>query len=148
MKFRKVYERRRVSTDVEGDSMTKQSFKDESDINFIMRKYQQTGFLNPALLRKAEYMEASNLSFQEAMNIVISAQSDFDSLPAELRKRFGNDPAEFLDFVGNDENLEEMRKLGLVETLVVDDEEPSPPASDDSPPKGGDKAPGAPSSEV
>lgn len=125
--FRKPYTRNRVRTVIDPESMTKQSFKDESDINFIMRKYSQTGFLNPALLRDADYLDVENLSFQEAMNIVVSAQDDFDSLPSVIRKRFGNDPAQFLDFVGDEANIEEMRTLGLIpkENVIQANSEPS-----------------------
>ena len=48
------------------------------------------------------------------MNIVASAQQEFDQLPAPVRKRFGNDPASFLDFVHDDSNIDEMAKLGLI----------------------------------
>lgn len=126
-KFKKPYTRQRLPSNTVGDSMTKQSHKDESDINFIMKKYTQTGFLNPALLRDADYLDVGELSFQEAMNIVVSAQDNFDQLPASLRKRFGNDPAQFLDFIGDEANIDEMRELGLIpqENVSQSESEPS-----------------------
>lgn len=124
-KFRKPYTNKRVSPVLDPETMTKQSFKDESDINFIMKKYSQTGFINPGIIRDADYLETSELSFQEAMNIVVSAQDQFDNLPSNIRKRFSNDPAAFLDFIGDETNLEEMRSLGLVPS-------PSEPPSTDS----------------
>lgn len=37
----------------------------------------------------------------------------FDTLPSKLRLRFGNDPAEFLSFVEDPANDQEMIDLGL-----------------------------------
>jgi phage internal scaffolding protein len=117
--FRKPYTRKRFKTVIEGESMTKQSFKDESDINFIMQKYQQTGYLNPDVIRDSDYFDASNaLNFQDAMNIVVNAQDSFDALPSHIRKRFANDPALFLDFVGDEKNEDELRELGLLPRLT------------------------------
>lgn len=112
--IRKPYTHLRCATPVLGESLTKQSFKNESNINLIMKKYKKTGFLDPSLIKDADYMDSPDIDFQTAMNIVIQAQSDFDALPADLRKRFANDPATFLDFVGNEANIPEMQDLGLM----------------------------------
>jgi len=39
----------------------------------------------------------------------------FNDLPSSIRSRFGNDPAAFLDFVQDENNADEMVKLGLTE---------------------------------
>lgn len=108
----------RIQIDCSQDGLTHQSFKDECDINFIMKKYIETGYLDPSLLKKAEYMDAQEITFQDAMLIVKQAQSDFDSLPSALRKRFGNDPANFLDFVSDESNVDQMREMGLLPPLT------------------------------
>lgn len=96
-----------------GEGRTKQSFKDQADINFIMARYLKSGSLDYVARHEGKYGEVSPLSFHEAMNIVARSQEMFDDLPSELRKRFGHDPAAFLAFVQDSKNIDEMRKLGL-----------------------------------
>lgn len=95
-------------------SMTKQEFKDESDINVILARYQKTGLLINVNHNQAVYGDTTAQDFQEAMNVVAAAQSAFDDLPAHLRDRFQNDPAQLLDFVHNEDNRAEAEELGLV----------------------------------
>ncbi|AXH75151.1 MAG: internal scaffolding protein [Microviridae sp.] len=107
--------RDRFITPVVGESMTKQSFKDECDINVIMRRYEATGIL-PGMERAvgARYIDCRDIDYQEAMILVASAKSAFADLPARLRDRFGNDPAKLMSFLQDERNLEEARELGLV----------------------------------
>lgn len=91
----------------------KQSFKDECDINRIMAKYQKTGALSWLSRNEGRYEDVSGFEFQSAMNVVASANEMFADLPSSIRKRFGNDPAEFLAFMGDPENAPEMIRLGL-----------------------------------
>jgi len=78
----------------------KASFKDESDVNKIMAKYLKTGQLPNLIQKDARYGDfASVPSYMEAMEIVHKSQAAFDSLPAQIRKECGNDPALFLELV-------------------------------------------------
>lgn len=103
----------------EGPGRTKQSFKDQTDINLIMGRYLKGGVVDHLATHGGKYGDVSPLSFHEAMEIVAKSQEMFLDLPSELRKRFSNEPALFLDFVqkvdseGNLVNLDEMRRLGL-----------------------------------
>lgn len=95
-------------------SMTKQSFADDCDINNIMRKYERTGVLDHVGMTVPQYGEyMGSMSYQESLNAILYAQDQFSELPAELRARFGNDPAQLLAFVEDPANLEEGVKLGL-----------------------------------
>lgn len=81
-------------------SLTKQSEAESADINFIMKRYEQTGFLPDNSGKMPIYEDFSTMeTFQEALQIVSSANATFHSLPAEIRARFQNDPAQFLGFV-------------------------------------------------
>ena len=96
-----------------GPGMTKQSMKDECNVNLIMAKYQKTGLVSFVSKRQAEYMDAPAIDFQQAMDIVKDAENMFLDMPSSMRKRFQNDPGEFYEFIHNPDNKEEMYKLGL-----------------------------------
>lgn len=93
---------------------TKQSFKDEADINLIMERYARTGILEFQQRRQAQYGDFTGYDYQAAKDLVAKGYSMFYELPATVRDRFKNDPAAFLDFVSNDGNRAEAEKLGLL----------------------------------
>jgi phage internal scaffolding protein len=96
-------------------TMAQQHFKDECDINSIMKRYTQTGLL-PQSSREFFYGDVSEqLDYRQALDFLNNAQDNFDALPAVLRKRFDNDPGQLLDFLANPDNREEAVRLGLVE---------------------------------
>jgi len=103
--------------DTGSDSHVKPYFADECEINNILAKYQKTGLVEHVTNNPGVYGDYSNVpNYRDALNIVIDAQDNFDSLPSSIRKRFDNDPSLFLDFVYNPENRDEMVKMGLIET--------------------------------
>jgi len=97
-------------------TLTKQSFADESDINFIADRFGLTGEL-PTIADQpiwgAQFNE--HFDFQKAQNAVIAAKQDFMTLPAKLRARFHNNPSELLAFLDNPDNRDEAAFLGLME---------------------------------
>ena len=95
------------------DSLAVQSERDECDINFIMQKFGRTGQLPVMSSLPLNGDFTGVFDFQSAMNLIVEAERSFMSLPADLRSRFGNDPAKFVDFCSDESNLDEMRKLGL-----------------------------------
>lgn len=94
---------------------TKQSFKAECDINNIMAKYQRTGLVEFVNKHEPQYGDVTGFDFQASMNQVIAAQAMFEALPSSVRKRFHNDPAEFVAFMDDESQLEESYRLGLRE---------------------------------
>lgn len=100
----------------ENSKVTKQSFAAECDINTIMARYQSTGQMPVLNDRAPQYLDMPGYDFQEAMNLVLDAQALFADLPSALRSRFGNDPAQFLDFTSNPQNRAELQSLGLLKT--------------------------------
>lgn len=114
--------RKRVTLDFTGqESRTKQQFKDECDINQIMAKYARTGVLPIPVNSRAVYGDYSTpFDFQEAQDLIIRAQQQFESLPSGLRNRFGNDPKNFLAFCSDPANKKEMGELGLLKEAAGD----------------------------
>lgn len=117
MEFKTAYgKKERVLNVNEEPSLTKQSFKNECDINLIMKKWQKTGVLPQARSAQPCYGDFTGISdYQSALNAVAEAQDTFLALPSALRARFSNDPSLFLEFVQNPANIDEMISLGLAE---------------------------------
>lgn len=99
-----------------GKGRTQQQFRDQCDINNIMKKYKLAD-LKRATIELAERWGrdlASVPDFHTAMNTVAKATEAFASMPADIRKRCNNDPAEFLDFVRDPKNESEFIRFGVV----------------------------------
>jgi len=108
----------RVQKDPGGPSRTKQSFKDECDINHIMAKYEKTRLIEHVNRFAGDYGDYLDVQdYHTSVNQVLAAQEAFNSLPARIRSRFGNDPAAFLDFIGDESNRDEAREMGLLKPL-------------------------------
>jgi len=104
----------RVRTYNDEPSRTQQQFKDQCDINQIMKKYHSTGQITHLRTTPGRYLDTTNVpSYQEALNTIINANDSFNALPSEVRKRLGNDPKNMIDFLSDPNNDDEARKLGL-----------------------------------
>lgn len=94
------------------EKRTKQHFTEECDINKILERHARTGMLPEQ--KQKQYGDFSNVpDYVTAYSIVQKAHDQFESLDAQVRARFHNDPSEFLEFATNQSNGEEMVKLGL-----------------------------------
>lgn len=99
----------------EDKSLTRQEFAEEVDINTIVHRFGLDGEL-PENLRMPQSGDFTNTpDFQTAMNALRNAQETFDALPARVRARFHNDPAEFVAFCDDKTNWPEAGKLGLLD---------------------------------
>ncbi|QXP44314.1 MAG: internal scaffolding protein [Arizlama microvirus] len=98
----------------EKESVTQQSFRDECDINEIVRRFGLTGDLPQNVQMPISGDFRAITDFQSAMETVTKAQHEFMSLPASIRDRFANDPARLIGFLEDDANRDEAIKLGLV----------------------------------
>lgn len=124
-----VYDAQSVSDDnsltTPEESLTRQEFKDESDINTIIRLFGigENPIEAGKWITDVDIVNATS-DFQTAMNILVDASNQFNNLPASLRGRFENDPAKFVAFVSDSSNFDEMLRLGLATERVA------PPPSD------------------
>ena len=129
--------RKRVSIDFSSATgRTRQAHKTECDINHILERFRKTGAIEHANNHAGTYGFAPSESFTEAMNLVTRAQNMFNELPADIRKKFGNSPENFLDFAQDPDNHEEMAELGLIpqeiRPVTVAHEPDQPPAVEQS----------------
>jgi len=96
-----------------GKTRTDRSQKEDCDVNQIVARFHKTGVL-PGINAQRVYSDVSDsMSYHDAMNVVARANEQFNSLTAEVRKRFSNDPAQFLEFFNDPKNDSELVKLGL-----------------------------------
>lgn len=101
----------------EDETRTQQHFAEECDINTIVRRFGLTGQL-PTDVRQPVYGDYTGITdFQGAMQAVALARESFEQMPADVRARFQNDPAQFVEFCLDDKNADEARKLGLRKPL-------------------------------
>lgn len=103
-------------------SKVQQQFRDSTDIRTIMERARKTGML-PQQNRRPIFGEIPSVTFMEAQNLIIKAQQSFDSLPANVRREFGNNPLELLHAFENPAMRPELVRLGL-----IDPPEPEKPA--------------------
>lgn len=101
-----------------------QSFKDECDINVIIKRYQMG---DVAALNKAQgiYVDATAApdNIADLLNKLNKAEYDFDRLPAEVKQRYGND---FVNFIMNYDPMELVQKVNeqtLIKEEVKDESE-------------------------
>lgn len=117
-------------------SMTKQSFVAECDINNIVRDFTQHGMvthINERAQQGAFVDLPDGLDFQAAIEIARAGEAAFMQLPAQIRRRFDNDPSAFLDFLANPNNRDEAIELGLIDRPPPSTP-PAPPPGPETPP--------------
>ena len=123
-KFCAYHPHPRVQLTCSDATRAKQSFASECDINNIMARYQKTGLVTHVAAHQGNYTDLPAYDdFHASMNAVTAANSSFASLPSSVRSRFHNDPGEFLDFVQDKANADEMVSMGL---SIPSQEEPIP----------------------
>lgn len=105
-------------------SLAVQSARDEVDINTIVKRFGLGGVL-PDNVRVPTYDDFTEvMDFQSAQNALVAARESFMAMPWDVRSRFNNDPAAFVDFCSDENNLDEMRKMGLAVPAPVEADKP------------------------
>ena len=109
----------RFSSPHGGVSLAAQEYKDESDINVILKRYASGD--SSVVRSSGVFADVSQMGdFQTQLDIVRRATEDFSALPADIRSRFGNDPAALFAFLSDSSNDDEAIKLGLKVRPVVE----------------------------
>ena len=104
---------RRVRTNVGGESRTKQSFRDLTDINVIVKKHTE-GAQIPLDSRTPMYGDFSAaVDLRTAIETVERAEDAFAALPADVRTAAQNQPEVLLDMMANQEDAQRLVDAGL-----------------------------------
>lgn len=100
-----------------GESRTKQAFRDEVNINNIMKRFAKGQMITHFNTRQPFYGDVSEIKdYRDALNVVIQAEELFSGMSAQVREKFDNDPAKMIEFLSDEKNRDEAIKLGLVRT--------------------------------
>jgi len=98
------------------DDRTQQKFKDECDINTIVRRFGISGQL-PVDGRIPMYGDFTSVGdYREALDAIRLADDAFLQLPANVRRELGDDPARFVAFCSDPRNKAKLTELGLTRT--------------------------------
>ena len=96
-------------------TLTQQQFKDDCNLNVIMDRLLAGKDVEHFRNVAGEFGDFTSIpDYQSSLNIVIAGQASFAALPANIRNRFSNDPAKFLEFFNDPSNYTEAVKLGLI----------------------------------
>lgn len=130
----KKAEKKRYTIDCSKDGKTKQEFKDQCDLNNIMSKAAR-GILPDYNNMEGQYIDVSKVGdYQDAVNRVANAQSEFERLPGNIKAEFRNDPANLVAFMdGLKDSPEDARKaaeLGLISFSALATEDPQKPVEE------------------
>lgn len=119
----------------EDATLTQQHFRDECDINNILKQFNVTGML-PQMTLSPRYGDFTGIGdYKSALDRVMAIDEEFMALPANIRARFDNDPEQLINFLDDENNREEAIELGLVdrkskvETTVKEEKTPTPEES-------------------
>lgn len=93
------------------------------DINNIMARYVRDGVIEHVKEFGAQYGDFTCVpDYATCLRAVSEAEECFNALPAKVRSRFENDPAQFLDFVSDPANRNEMALMGLLKDSPTEGE--------------------------
>jgi phage internal scaffolding protein len=109
----------------EEPTRAQQHHRDECDINVILERFGKTGQV-PVNAISGTYGDFSGVhDYHTALNAIIASEEEFAALPAQIRNKFANDPANLVQFLDNPDNRAEAEKLGLVNISSMANNEPA-----------------------
>lgn len=107
-----------------GESMTKQEFTEEVDINNIISRFKASGgdpSSLPQTSKIARYGDFSGMpdSYHAALSFITDTNREFLKLDASIRAEFDNDPQQFLSFVQDPVNADRLVEMGLANSPAL-----------------------------
>ncbi|AXL14484.1 internal scaffolding protein [Microviridae sp.] len=127
--------RRRTTIDCSDSTLVEQSHAPMCDVNLILKRYETSGVMSHVAGRSPRYGDFSSAEdYLTSCNKVIQANESFLALPAQIRKRFDNDPAKLLEFCLDENNRDEAQKLGIIDVPDLTNESTDSVDSDPSTP--------------
>lgn len=121
----RVYCQRPGKMDEEGKPVyfTEQNHKNQCDINKIIQKYDKTGLIIHVSKIEAKYGDMTGLDYRTMVDKVMNMEKSWMELPSKVRKRFGGNIGDFLEFMENPDNRDEAISLGLIKASTPADKD-------------------------
>ena len=92
---------------------TKSEFADEANINNIVKRC-INGAAMPTGSRTPLFGDFSDVAdFTSAQTLIAEANAEFEQLPSDVREKFGNNVSDLMDFLDDENNIDEAIALGL-----------------------------------
>ena len=90
-----------------------QSFRDSCELSTILERFQKTGDVEILQKRKAVFADVTEMptTYADVLKLNIASEQLFNSLTAEQRLKFNNNPDEFLASIGTDKYNEVFKPL-------------------------------------
>ncbi len=95
----------------ESPGRTKQAFKDETDINRILARFNREGAISHLNKFQGMYGDFESFDFLQAQLQIRKAGEIFEALPAELRREFQQSPSLFFEFVNDPANKDRLPQI-------------------------------------
>ncbi len=90
---------------------TKQSQKDETDINKLVTRAARSDTLSHLAEHQGQYGDFSDYDFEAHVTKIAEGQTIFENLPAETKREFQQSPQKFFAYVTNPANLGRLPEL-------------------------------------
>lgn len=102
-------------------SRTQQQFKEECDVNNILRNYVDTGVLTHVSDQIPQFGDFSKVpaDYGEALALIEESREAFMQLPSEVREKFDSRPENLISYLQDEKNKDEAIKLGLINKPVT-----------------------------
>lgn len=145
------FESRRTSLYCPEPTLTKQEFKEETDINVILQRFLRTG-TPPDIVLPEHFADLTNRqTYYDAAQASAEASQLFYLLPAKQRAEFQNDPTRWADAVVLAVDQGDRKALAALGVSVPKEQPQEPPQTGNTPagspaPAATQAAPGAPES--
>lgn len=99
---------------IAGEMLTEQSHARSTDVNFIIDQFTRTGVLKHVDQFAGTYGEfiAGDI-YELAQTKIAEANTMFQTLPPGVRQEFTGGTQEFLEFINDPTNVDQIKELGL-----------------------------------
>ncbi len=139
-RIRSAYDGSRVEvTAGGGDTMVREAFRDECDVNKIVARYALAGTM-PLTVAEAAYGDVSEVSdYKTALDLVYASKDRLSELPDAAREMYMKDPLGYWTALDATKERSDLVELGLLEApeepvvdapqrvIVVEDAPPAEP---------------------
>lgn len=100
------------------ENRTKQSNRNETDVNFIVNAHLKKGIALPEAPPPI-FGDVADFEFQHSQDLIANIRSEFNELPARTRAHFGNDVANYHVFMVDPNNRLAIDENGY-DTVMTD----------------------------